>query len=267
MSDQGPVERRISGKLGVSGFDKSKVPLRVSNYFMTPLLPKVPRTFGHVRGKAPGSGWGMLGNNEYGCCVMAGAAHEHMIWDYATNKPIPPFSAPTIVKQYMALSGGVDAGLDPIQVAVHRQIYGITDDRGAVHKIKAHALIDNLSELEYAIWLYGAAGVCVALPDGAEDTFEKNKVWSDTTQPPDTDRGHYIVGLARNSLGNWVFGTWGTLQGATDAWVHKYMIGGLCYFSTDYLKTTGVSPEGIDEARLDADLAVISDQLGRPPTA
>src|SRR5581483_6327263 len=44
-------------------------------------LPRHPSNFGHERLLAKRV-WGMFGNDKYGCCVWAGAAHEHRLCFY-----------------------------------------------------------------------------------------------------------------------------------------------------------------------------------------
>jgi hypothetical protein len=49
--------------------------------------------------------------------------------------------------------------------------------------------------------------------------------------------------------------TWGRLQAVTDKFWQKYFLGGVAYFSPEYLLANGVSPEGIKEADLDTAIA------------
>lgn len=55
------------------------------------------------------SNWQVLGNDQYGDCVFAGAAHQQMAVSAAAGTPWQP-SVQAIIAQYLALSGG-DHGL------------------------------------------------------------------------------------------------------------------------------------------------------------
>jgi len=257
----------------MKNFRKHDVPLKFRNYLNTTQLPMVPKAFGHVSNTPPGrqSAWGMLGNDQYGCCVLAGAAHEEMMWASASHHQVPMFTTQSIVGQYMRLTGGSDTGLDPVSVAKVRQTVGIVDANRNVYKIKAFGLIDSLQELEYAVYLFGAAGIGLFLPSSCTQQFESHEPWDDLSKPVDLNAGHYVPIVGKNSQGLWVCVTWNELQGITDAYLKKYCFdggaGGLAFFSKSYLLDTGKSPEAFDEAQLDADLLTIPGLSNIPPTA
>jgi len=234
--------------------------LKLRDYLVRPMLPKVPKVFGHLTAAAPPGGWSMLGNNNKGDCVMAGAAHETMLWAWATNRSIPKFDTAGVVGQYLNLTGGADTGLDPVSAAQWRQNVGITDADGKVHKIDAYVQIENVDELKLAGYLFGCAGQCWSLPDTAEDQFSAGQVWNDLSGPPDPDEGHYTPFGGVNSVGNLEFLTWGQIQGASEAYTAKYMVtnGCIAYLSQEYLLATGLSPEAINWGDLEADLQEVT---------
>jgi hypothetical protein len=253
---------RIAGKRGMRTFRREAVSFKLKNYLITDKLPQLPKGgFGHVSRHPPGSGWGMLANDQYGCCVLAGAGHEEMHWATSTHKPLPDFTDAVIAKQYLNLTGGEDTGLDPVATASMRRSVGLKDANGKTYKLKAYALIDTLEELAYAAYLFNAAGVGFYLPQSAEMRFSKHLPWDETSDPPQYDMGHYVPIIGKNSVGLWIGVTWGALQGISDDFIQKYSFsaggGGLAYFSENYLLDSGETPESFDEAQLDADLAAI----------
>jgi hypothetical protein len=254
------VERK-AGKRGMLSFRREAVKFRFDSYILLDKLPALPKTFGHVSNRPPWGAWNMFGNDKYGDCVMAGAAHEEMHWAHSTQKSMPRFTDDVIIRQYLRLAGGADVGLDPVAAASHRRNYGITDADGRVYKIKAYALIDSLIELAYSSYLFDAAAVGMFLPKSSEKRFVAHQPWDDVSEDPDPQGGHYVPIIGKSSAGLWVCVTWGQLQGISDAFLEKYCFGagagGLAYFSKNYLLASGKSPEAFDEAQLDADLATI----------
>jgi hypothetical protein len=200
--------------------------------------------------------------------------HETKLYRLATGKSIPSFSDDTVGTQYFQQTGGADTGLDPVAFASFCRKTGIYDDAGTYYKIKAFGYVSNLNELGYAVYLYGAAAMCFALPDGAPRRFEQHLPWDDTSEDANPSNGHYVPIFGKNHRGMWIASTWGDLQGISDEFMQKYSFdasqGGLVYFSRDYLLATGKSPEAINEAQLDADLTAITnlpDASAPPPVA
>lgn len=240
---------------GMTEWKPDAVKLQMRSYLLSAALPQVPPTFGHVHHAAPPDGWGMLGNDKAGCCVLSGAAHETMTWAWATGKPIPVFSPVNVLKQYRALTGGRDGGLDPIATAKWRVSQGLVDAMGDIHQVKAFGSVGSLSDVELAVYLFGVCGLGLELPDNAEQQFIDGRPWDDVTGEPKD--GHYVPCVGKNTAGNLMVVTWGKLQAMTPAYFAKYVVGAICYFSGEYLLATGKSPEMFDEAQLDADLAAM----------
>jgi hypothetical protein len=252
----GTVEMTMLAR-GMLPWRPEAVKLQLRSYLVSAKLPAVPATFGHVQQAAPPvvGGWGMLGNDKAGDCVIVGAAHETMTWAWATGKTIPSFTSVNVLKQYRALTGGADAGLDPISTAKWRVSNGLADAHGGVHKVKAFGAVNSLADVELAVYLFGVCGLGLSLPNSAEQQFMDGRPWDDVTGEPQD--GHYVPCVGKNSAGNLVVVTWAKNQAMTSAYFDKYCVGAICYFSPEYLLATGKSPELFDEAQLDADLAAM----------
>ena len=251
------------------------VRLRLGDYLVRANLPVVPKVFGHVgRAQPPVTGgFGDIGNRTAGNCPIAGGCHETQVLFWATGRPIPLFTDATGLADYsraLVAQGGppydpnnpaTDTGLDPVALASWRQTVGLTDANGVVHKIGSFASINDPDELDLACYLFGVAAICWVLPNSAEDQFSQGEVWNDLSGVP--AGGHYTAYVGRNSAGNRQVVTWGALQGTTDAYLAKYQfpqMRGLAYLSREYLLASGNSPEAINFAQLDEDMASFQEQ-------
>jgi hypothetical protein len=247
-------------KRGMKRWSTNQIALKFSHYVNLPALPPVPKSFGHVKNDAlptPG-GWGMLGNDKYGDCTVAGIAHGQDVLDLATKKQIPRFTDQNIIDQYLALSGGVDSGLDPVAVADYWRSPGLADADGSRHMITAYTAIDNPNTAITAAYLFGFSGLGLSMPDNAEVQFDAGHTWDDITGDADPNEGHFVPLVGRNSKGDLMVVTWGRLQACSPAWIEKYFAGAIGYISQDYFLSTGLSPEGFNIAQLNADLADVT---------
>jgi hypothetical protein len=240
-------------RLGKKAARPDAVKLKLSAVLKADKLPTPPTSFGH---ESNGADWGMLGNDTVGDCVFAGSAHETMLWATEGRLNPVPFTTANVLSDYSAVTGynpndpNSDQGSDVQQVAAYRKNTGIIDATGVRHKIDAYAAVEGLSQLDLAVWLFGAVGVGVNLPSSAEDQFTNGQVWD--VVPNDTIQGgHYIPAVGKNSAGNYVFITWGKLQAATPQWVSTYMDEAVAYLSLDILNASSkMSPEGFDLSAL-----------------
>ena len=247
---------------GLLPYQPDSIKMKFGTYLNKAELPTLPKTFGHVTNTPPRAQgtnqrqWGMLGNDTKGDCVIAGAAHETMLWAMATRRAVPYFTTDVVVRQYLQLSGGVDAGLDITMAAKWRRDTGLTDAHGIVHKVNAYAAIDNVDDLLMAAYLFGAAGLGLALPPSAERQFTAGHVWDEIDQAP--AGGHYVPVMGVNRAGHIVVNTWNNIQAATRQFVEHYMMIGVAYFSLEYLMANNQSPELIERDALEADLAALT---------
>lgn len=251
-------------KRGMLRFRRDAIGLRFGDVLIRANLPVVPKVYGHVVSDQPPvkGGWGTLANLTVGCCVTSGGNHETQDWFWATGRAIPQFTDASTLADYsrcLVAQGSrpydqndpsTDIGLDPVATAQWRQTVGITDASGVVHKLGPFTAIDDADELDLAGYLGGAAAVLWALPSTAEDQFANREMWDDTSQPPGP--GHYTMLGGRNSAGNRMVVSWGRLQAFSDAYLSKYMVGGLSFASQEYLLATGKTPESINWAALAA---------------
>lgn len=246
-------------KLGKTPARPDAVKFKFSAYADTTQLPKPPKTFGHENfiGKAD---WAMLGNDQWGDCVWAGAAHETLLWNAEAGHGVT-FNDESVLSDYSAVTGfdpkdpNTDQGTDMQAAASYRRKVGVVDANGTRHKVAAYLAIKpgNLTELYQALYLFGAVGIGIQFPSSAMDQFNKRKTWSVVSRSQ-IEGGHYIPLVAKRTHLECV--TWGALQGMTTGFFSKYCDEAIVYLSEEAL-IDGKSAELFDFASLQADLKAL----------
>ena len=239
--------------------------LLLASYLDDSKLPKIPATFGHQTA-FPRAGWGMLGNDEFGDCAIAGPAHETMLWTklgghYAT------FTTAGVLSDYSAITGfdphagppgenPTDQGSNVRDVARYRQTVGMKDAHGRRHKIGAYVALDprNEAHVRAAVYLFDGIGLGFMVPDSAMEQFNAGEPW-DVVPGAQIEGGHYVPIVGVTASGP-VCVTWGRVQGMTWDFFGAYADESYAYLSTEAL-TGGKSPEGFDVAALKLDLAAV----------
>lgn len=252
-------------KLGKKPARPGAVKLKLSTYLDTSALPTPPDEFGH---EGLVSDWLMLGNDTLGDCVIAGALHEHMLWNAEAGKPINVNDA-CAVRNYSAITGynpaipSSDQGTDITVAAEYRRTTGLVDADGIVHKIGAYVALDpgDLTQLWYALYLFDGVGIGVELPSQWMDAFNAGRPWDAVTRPS-IEGGHYISGAAKRA-GNATVISWGRGVQLTPAGYQQFNDETLAYLSEEKL-VNGKSLEGFDLDQLRADLDALGDQPPAP---
>jgi len=229
---------------------------------------KVPPVFGHV----VNTDYGMLGNDIAGDCVICDIAHQIMIRARATHRPIPEFTTQGILNIYSDWTGydpraeldqngnnPTDNGTD-MQVAASKvRTVGFPDAHGQLHFTKAYGAIQVRSwdELIAATYLFGAVSMGFNLQKAQSDQFDNRQPWQYVQGSPFLG-GHCITMCGRNSRGLGVGISWGRTTGIDRHLIEQTMDEGIIQFSLDYILPSGVSPEAINVAQLDSDLAALT---------
>lgn len=229
------------------------------DYVDRSILPKCPRSFGHD-GLIGDTAWGMLGNDSYGDCVFAGAAHETMLWNAMAGRTVS-FTDKAVLSDYSAVTGfdpskpDTDQGTDMEEAAAYRRKTGVVDAAGVRHKVGAYLALEpgSVEHLYLAAYLFGAVGIGIEFPSSAMDQFDKGKVWS-VVRGAQVEGGHYIPLIAKH--GHLICVTWAKEQPMTAGFFGKYCDEAVAYCSEEML-TSGKSPEGFNMDQLKADLAAL----------
>lgn len=246
-------------KLGKKPAREGAIKLKFRRYANLSVLPTPPAEFGHDA--LVTQPWGMLGNDNYGDCVWAGAAHETMLWNADASR-IVQFTDAGVLSDYAAVTGfdpadpNTDQGTDMAAAAAYRRATGVIDAAGARHLVGAYLAITagDLAELLTAAYVFGTVGIGITFPDSAMAQFNAGQPW-DVVPGSTIEGGHYVPFLARRG-GFTVVDTWAQEQGMTDAFTAANNDESVVYFSQEFL-TAGQSLEGFDTEQLNADLAAL----------
>jgi hypothetical protein len=240
-------------KLGKAPARKDAVSFKLTNYMQ---LPTPPTKAGH---QVLVIDWeGMLGNDQYGDCVFAGADHETILWNKEADLSAN-FSATTALSDYSKVTGfnqndpSTDNGTDMQVAASYRRKTGIVDTTNKRHKVTAYLALTpkDKTQLKQAIYLFGAVGVGVEFPASAMTQFNANKPWT-VVSSSKIEGGHYVPAVGYDSRYIYVI-TWGKLIKMSWGFYAKYNDESVAYISSESLKNNE-SLEGFNLAQLEADL-------------
>ncbi len=111
---------------------------KFKTFFDASELPTPPVVFGRTS-YFPEDGWGILYNDQAGCCVFSGGAHETMLWGALGGRGATTFTDEQIISDYSAVTGydqrqtdangdnPTDQGTDMVAAAHYRQTKGLLD--------------------------------------------------------------------------------------------------------------------------------------------
>ena len=225
-------------------------------------LPSVPSRFGH--GTAY-SDWKMLGNDQYGDCVWAGAAHEHMLLNKVIHQTDVSFDNTSVLGDYSAATGfepndpNTDNGTDVHQALDYRRKVGIADTKGTRHKIGAYVSLDpkNWENLEQAAYIFGAVGIGFDFPASAMDQFNAGEPW-DYVPGSKLDGGHYVPVVGSLHAADQASAiTWGKRQVFTSSFYEQYNDEAWAYVMPEALRSDGTGLHGFDLEKLNTFLAAL----------
>lgn len=243
---------------------------RLADFPAARALPAPPVNFGHEHLVASDK-WGFLGNNLYGDCLLASAAHQTLLWNLEQGRRFP-FTDKATIGDYSRLTGfdpahpETDQGATLIDVAEFRRTVGVADATGVRHKITAYVGLGrgDLTDLAMSAWLFGAAEFGFLFPRTAFDQFDARQPWDVVEPDGGIAFGHAVPIIARRNGLYWCV-CWGRLQALTPGFYAAYCLEGMAYLSLERLEkrvprrgpVTYTSPEGIELAGLLADLDIV----------
>jgi hypothetical protein len=238
--------------------------LQFEKYIDPDLHITVPTSFGHERDvyKIPYEDWGMLGNDNYGDCVFAGAAHETQIWNAERRVPVN-FTDEAVLSDYAAVTGfnpvtgAGDNGTVVLDALNYRRKVGIVDAQGKRHKIAAYAAVEpgNWHNVLTALYLFHNIGIGINFPNTAMDQFNHGKPWTKIMNYR-LDGGHYIPIVAKRGSYLDVV-TWSRIQRMTKTFFQFFCDEAYVLFSEEMLMADR-SSEGFDSNALLHDLQVVT---------
>lgn len=224
-------------------------------------MGKLPATPTTVSAPNPGpSGWGMLGNDQYGNCTIAGAAHEEIVFKVVSNQPTVVPNATQAIDVYLGLTGGADTGLviaNVLATQLKTGLFSAEDELagGGFARLNEGSLL----QLHESIAFYGTAKLGIQCPESAQtqaqEQAETGKVVPWTYAAGSTvEGGHDIEAVGYGNDGGLWCVSWGMLVYVTAGFLSHYLEEAWCPLPKQY-REAGHGPKGVDWASLDAALA------------
>jgi hypothetical protein len=225
--------------------------LRFKNY-LSPTIPPPPasdnvltRVYQKLKVTDPAKLFPMDGNDTLGDCTIAALAHAATVYRGLLGKKTI-MAKQDVIKLYMHLTGGVDSGLNELDVLNYWRQNKVDGD-----EIITYAAIDvkNHTHLEQAIHLFGGVYLGFQVQENCIQEFDAHKPW---TPGRLTSDGHAVFAVAYDQKGVTVL-TWGSTQQATWAWWDECVDEAYAILSPQ-----ATTFEGFNLAQLKADLAAVA---------
>ncbi|WP_420239247.1 hypothetical protein ACOBR2_06615 [Telmatobacter bradus] len=242
-------------KLGRQKVRLDKRTLQLACY-MTPALPAAPVSRDWTKGV---TAWGMMLNDQLGCCTIAGVGHAVQVFSVNTGSMV---TVPdnTILSYYEQWDGydpndAADTDNGGVELDVLKRWKSQTFAGNRLLGF-ADANVVNLDEIRQAINLYGGVYIGVNLPL----TAQKQDVW-DVVPNGGADAqsgswgGHCVFVAAYDETGFTCI-TWGQMKRMTVAFWQKYVDEAHALLDANWINCQK-SPAGFNQAQLMADLSAI----------
>jgi len=224
--------------------------LRLRDY-MTSDLPapptsvdKLAQVYSKLGISDPATLFPMDGNDTLGDCTIAALAHAVTTYSGLIGKK-DIMAKKAVVKLYMHLSGGVDSGLNELDVLNYWRQHKVAGDR-----ILAYASVNpkNHTHVQQAIELFGGLYIGFQVQQNCVEEFNNHQPW---TPGPLTNDGHAVYVVAYDQSGVTVL-TWGNTQKATWGWWDECVDEAYAILPPE-AKHVGFAP-GFNFAQLQSDL-------------
>jgi hypothetical protein len=228
--------------------------LRLRNYLGPALAPPpasvnvLARVYAKLKTSDPTTLFPMDGNDTLGDCTIAALAHADTVFNGLIGKQ-KIMTQQAAVKLYMHLTGGVDSGLNELDVLNYWQSNAVSGD-----EITAFVSIDakNHTHVQQAIQLFGGVYLGFQVQQNCIQEFDAHQPW---TPGPLTQDGHAVYAVAYDATGVTVL-TWGNTQNATWAWWDECVDEAYAILPPE-AKQSDFAP-GFNFAQLQADLEAVA---------
>ncbi len=190
--------------------------LRLRSYMAETLAPPPPsldnlaRVGTSLKVAKPVTLFPMDGNDRYGDCTIAGVAHAITLFSGLVGKK-KIMATKSVLKLYMHLTGGIDSGLNELDVLNYWHKTSVDGD-----KILAFASVNpkNHTHVMQAIQMFGCVYLGFQVQENALEDFNAHRPW---TPGRLTQDGHAVVATGYDQNGVTVL-TWGSTQQGSWAW-------------------------------------------------
>ncbi len=190
--------------------------LRLRSYLTSTLAPPpascdvLSRVYEKLGVNSPAALFPMDGNDTLGDCTIAAVAHAITVYCalVGQNHVMAPQA---VVKLYLHLTGGVDSGLNELDVLNYWRQTAVSQE-----KILAYTAVDpkNHVHVQQAIRLFGGVYLGFQVKANCQQEFANKEPWM---PGPLTTEGHAVYAVGYDADGVTVL-TWGSTQKGTWAW-------------------------------------------------
>ena len=200
----------------------------------------------------------VFGNNDWGCCVISGRAHQTLRFELVEQKRVLRITEKEVVDEYLRQSDGVDEGLIVLDSIRQWRTEGwIAAKKRYTIRAFSEVTPSNTTEVKTAIFMNLGLGIGLRLPSSARREMAAGKPWAITTgtgSRPNSWGGHYVYVTGYTKLGPMCV-TWGRKQQMTWDFFHTYC--DEAYAMIDAINTPKKRAM-LDAKKLDAFLATVT---------
>jgi len=234
-------------KLGKQAAKLDPRTLKLGRYFLDSLPPAPPK----VTWSKGAPGWGMMVNNQRGCCTIAGAFHQAQVWQLNTTGRLFSVQDGDVLHYYSKWDGfdpnnpdATDQGGVELDVLNKWRTEGLLST-----KLVAYADPDekNLNHVKQAINLFGGVYIGLELPITAQTQMTWDVPTFKTSASANNSWGGHCVCVPDYDDEEKVFTciTWGVLKQMTYKFFLQYCDEAHALLSPDWLKE-GKTTAGFD---------------------
>lgn len=242
-------------KLGRRAVKTDSRTLRLARYFTTALaLAPPPNYKDWTKGIKD---WGMMKNNELGCCTISGIGHAIQV--FSANAGIEAtVTDDTIVEYYSKWNGYNPADLSTDRGGIELDVLNHWKNTPFCgHSLYAFADVSpsHNPSIKQAINLFGGQYIGVSLPLSAQEQVGKtwDVVSNSYLSAPGSWGGHCVF-VPQYDVDGLTCITWGKLQRMTWRFWNKYVDESHTLLSPDFVSANGLDPSGFNLSALQADL-------------
>jgi len=229
--------------------------LRLGDY-LKPELPAAPASEDYG---SKVHGWPMYGNDRYGDCTCAAAAHMIQNWTANAAGEVSPAESSVLAfyEHFVGNPPPPDAGCNMLEVLKYWRSQGLEG-----HNVLAFASVEpkNTVQARDAVYLFGSLYIGVALPDFAVQGDMLGVPWvlppggAAGNAAPNPQNGHCIPAVAYDTRSLYVV-TWGERKAMSWSFYEAYADEAYAVLSRDFIDANDHTAAGFDLATLEGDLA------------
>lgn len=232
---------------GLLGRLPGKIPvgLRDLTYYVAGDLPKPPSKVA-----VPDfPDWGMLGNDQYGDCGVAGLEHGLEADSIITKEHETFPDNARAVSYYLAYTGGVDSGVVLSDYLAYVRAHGYY---GKTVSAFAPVAVHDVPTLQTAVYLYGFSYTGIVVTQSMQQAFTNHEPWTTELLNERPLGGHCVPIVGYDDSYVYVI-TWGGIQAITYSAWHQISSEAWAVISGEFVAAHG-DGRGVAISALRADL-------------